>query len=203
MRHSLNFRRLSNWLVRLKTSLRINQVRRENGVDESRLSKTSLSYSPLSRRHVLIEQASRQEANFREKTRYIPTTITLNWKPRFKSLCSICCVIVSKPTYDVARISPLSVEAMSSECRRTWRQEAKRWATTTDAVAKRKRAAKGMRPQQIQFGFRETENASFPFWTLPNTARTFKLVANFKSSFLLHSHAESSPPPRIERFELI
>lgn len=121
MRHSLNFRRLSNWLVRLKTSLRINQVRRENGVDESRLSKTSLPCSPLNRRHVLIEQASRQEDNFREKTRYIPTTITLNWKPRFKSLCSICCVIVSKPTYDVARISPLSVEAMSSGCRRTWR----------------------------------------------------------------------------------
>lgn len=45
MRHCLNFCRLPNWLVRLKTSLRINQVRRENGVDESRLSKASLSCS--------------------------------------------------------------------------------------------------------------------------------------------------------------
>lgn len=30
---------------------------------------------------------------------YIPTQITLNWKPRFKSLRSICDVILSKPTW--------------------------------------------------------------------------------------------------------
>lgn len=39
------------------------------------------------------------------KRRHVPTTITLNWKPRFKSLCSICWVMVSKPTYEFALIS--------------------------------------------------------------------------------------------------
>lgn len=41
----------------------------------------------------------------REKQSNAPTTMTLNWKPRFKSLCSICWVMVSKPTYAFARIS--------------------------------------------------------------------------------------------------
>jgi hypothetical protein len=30
---------------------------------------------------------------------HIPTQITLNWNPRFKSLRSICVVILSKPTW--------------------------------------------------------------------------------------------------------
>jgi hypothetical protein len=41
---------------------------------------------------------------------HLPTTIMLNWKPRFKSLCSICCVMESKPTYDSARISSAEVD---------------------------------------------------------------------------------------------
>lgn len=38
-----------------------------------------------------------------------PTTITLNWKPRFNNLCSICWVIESNPTYDSARISSADI----------------------------------------------------------------------------------------------
>lgn len=49
-------------------------------------------------------------------------------------------------------------------------------------------------------------------WVSRNRKRVFPFLdaakhsahfgGDFKSSFLLHSHAESSPPPRIERFEL-
>ena len=44
MRCCLNFCSLPNRLDCLQTSLGVNQVRRENGVDECRLSKTGLSY---------------------------------------------------------------------------------------------------------------------------------------------------------------
>ena len=44
MRNSLNLGRLSDRVVRFQTTLGVNQVRRENSVDERRLSETGLPY---------------------------------------------------------------------------------------------------------------------------------------------------------------
>lgn len=108
MRNRLNLSRLSNGLVRLLAALRVNQMRGKDRVNECRLSETSLACSRDSAR-------SLETKIFLLKGRQcLPTTITLNWKPRFKSLCSICCVMVSKPTYAVARTSSASTEAMAS-----------------------------------------------------------------------------------------
>ena len=43
MRHRVNLRRLPDGLVRLQTSLRVNQMRRKNGVNQRRLSQTRLA----------------------------------------------------------------------------------------------------------------------------------------------------------------
>lgn len=43
MGNSLNLRCLPDGLVRSKATLRVNEVRRENGVDERRLAQTSLA----------------------------------------------------------------------------------------------------------------------------------------------------------------
>lgn len=44
MGHGVNLSRLSDGLICLLPPLRINQVRRENGIDKSRLSKPGLTY---------------------------------------------------------------------------------------------------------------------------------------------------------------
>ena len=43
MRDGLNLGRLPDGLIRAQTTLGVNQVRREDGVDERRLSQTSLA----------------------------------------------------------------------------------------------------------------------------------------------------------------
>ena len=92
MRRGLNLGGLAHGLVRLPATLRVDEVRRKDGVDERRLSETSLAW-----RHVDAGEQGRVNANG-VVIGDAPTTMTLNWKPRFKSLCSICWVIVSKPT---------------------------------------------------------------------------------------------------------
>ena len=44
MRHGVDLRRLPNGLIRLETALRVDEVGREDSVDERRLSETSLTY---------------------------------------------------------------------------------------------------------------------------------------------------------------
>ena len=44
MRDGVDLRRLSDRLVRLQAALRVNQVGREDGVDEGRLSEARLAY---------------------------------------------------------------------------------------------------------------------------------------------------------------
>ena len=48
MRDRLNLRRLPDRLVRLKPTLRVDQVRRKDGVDERRLSETGLAWHCIS-----------------------------------------------------------------------------------------------------------------------------------------------------------
>lgn len=43
MRYRVNLSRLSDWLISLQPSLRVNQVRREDSVDQRRLSQTGLT----------------------------------------------------------------------------------------------------------------------------------------------------------------
>jgi hypothetical protein len=43
VRHGLNLGRRSHWLIRSKSSFRVDQVGGEDGVDECRLSKTGLT----------------------------------------------------------------------------------------------------------------------------------------------------------------
>lgn len=43
MRNSLNLGSLPDWLVGLQTTLRVDKVRRENGVDERRLAQAGLA----------------------------------------------------------------------------------------------------------------------------------------------------------------
>lgn len=56
MRDSLNFSRLPDWLIVLKTTLRVDEVRGEDSVDKGALSKTSLSYDD----YVELEAALQQ-----------------------------------------------------------------------------------------------------------------------------------------------
>jgi len=44
MRNTLNLGGLSDRLVRFQTTLRVNQVRRENSIDERRLAQSGLPY---------------------------------------------------------------------------------------------------------------------------------------------------------------
>ena len=48
MGNSLNLRCLPDGLIRGKAALRVNEVRRENSVDERRLAQTSLAYAQMS-----------------------------------------------------------------------------------------------------------------------------------------------------------
>jgi hypothetical protein len=43
MRNGLNLGRLSDWLIRLKAALRVDEVGRENGVYKSRFAQSSLT----------------------------------------------------------------------------------------------------------------------------------------------------------------
>ena len=77
-------------LVGGKTALRVDQVGCEDGVDQGRLAQAGLSFEQD------ISQAIPESG---ERLAHIPTHMTLNWKPRFKSFRSICEVILSKPTW--------------------------------------------------------------------------------------------------------
>lgn len=92
MRDGVDLSRLPHGLVRIETALGVDEVRRKDGVDERRLSETSLAW-----RHVDASEQGRVNANG-IVIGDAPTTMTLNWKPRLRSLCSICWVMVSKPT---------------------------------------------------------------------------------------------------------
>ena len=55
MRNGLNLRRLPNRLVRLFASLRVDQMRSKNRVNERRLSKTRLAYNHGKRTSKVID----------------------------------------------------------------------------------------------------------------------------------------------------
>lgn len=88
MRNRVDLSRLPDGLVRVEASLRVDQMRREDSVDERRLAQARLAYG--------VGRVSRVRRA--AVTTHAPTTITLNWKPRLRSLCSICAVMLSKPT---------------------------------------------------------------------------------------------------------
>ncbi len=78
--------------VRLGAALRVDEVRREERVDEGRLAKTGLAWevsNPSSVFPSLPPPSSSPRAPPPPPDAYAPTTMTLNWKPRFRSLCSI------------------------------------------------------------------------------------------------------------------
>lgn len=90
MGHSLDFGGGADGLIGLKTALGVNQVRGEDSVDQSRLSETSLAYQTNSGQ--LIEGSTKCgciDAIARAGIVNVPTQITLNWKPLFRSLRSI------------------------------------------------------------------------------------------------------------------
>ena len=55
MRDGVNLRRLPDGLVRVETALRVDEVRREDSVDERRLSKTRLTYNHGKRTSKVID----------------------------------------------------------------------------------------------------------------------------------------------------
>ena len=132
---------------------------------------------------------------------YTPTTITLNWKPRFKSLCSICWVIVSKPTQDAARISSLSTAAMTHRCRGSWRQEDKRWSTTTDVVAKRSEQRREAGLNKIGFGFRDFGKRVLPFQAVVQTHNLQFIRWQMFSFFLWNLNVKTSVAVFLDGFE--
>jgi len=85
----MDFRCLSDFFIRGEPAFRINQVRREERVDQRRLSQTGLTCAsqngPSVRNRTIYNAASPGDV----QEDYSPTTMTLNWKPLFKSLCSI------------------------------------------------------------------------------------------------------------------
>jgi hypothetical protein len=88
MRDGLDLGRAADGLVRLQASLAVHEMRCEDGVDQSRLSETSLACAWwLAMRKYFDERV------------YEPTQMTLNWKPRFRSFFSIWEVMLSKPTW--------------------------------------------------------------------------------------------------------
>ena len=46
---------------------------------------------------------------------HLPTQMTLNWKPRFRSLRSICEVMLSKPTWLLGKMVLAGMEAILTE----------------------------------------------------------------------------------------
>jgi len=85
----MDFRCLSDLFIRSEPAFRINQVRREERVDQRRLPQTGLTCTsqsgPSVRNRLTYSAASFSDV----QEDYPPTTMTLNWKPLFKSLCSI------------------------------------------------------------------------------------------------------------------
>lgn len=81
----------------LKAALGVDEVGGEDGVDESGLSETSLSCTA----HILASIYAIARITTREAcgSSDVPTQMTLNWNPRFRSLRSICDVMLSKPTW--------------------------------------------------------------------------------------------------------
>jgi len=88
MRDGLDLGCASNRLIRLQTAFAVHEVGCEDGVNEGGFAQTGLTCR------------GRIGDGFKlgEKTS-LPTQITLNWKPRFNSFFSICCVMLSNPTW--------------------------------------------------------------------------------------------------------
>ena len=109
-------------VLRLDSSSRLDEVRCKKGIDQSGFAKTGLTWKYKATSVKCCDQVlKRIRANVAaDETCYAPTTITLNWKPRFRSLCSIWRVIAgnnrvsgltqyernsqSNPTYEDALI---------------------------------------------------------------------------------------------------
>ena len=89
MGNGMDFRRLSDLFIRSEPAFRINQVRREERVDQRRLSQTSLTCANQNGARVRSRLISSATSFSDIQEVYAPTTMTLNWKPLFKSLCSI------------------------------------------------------------------------------------------------------------------
>jgi predicted RNA-binding protein len=84
--HRVDGRGGARLFVGLEATLAVHQVRREDGVDERRLSETGLACHWVSCvRHAYCGRS-------------LPTQMTLNWKPRLTLFFSICLVMLSKPT---------------------------------------------------------------------------------------------------------
>jgi len=85
----MDFRCLPDLFIRGEPAFRINQVRREERVDQRRLPQTGLTCAsqngPSVSNRTIYKEASPSDV----QEDYPPTTMTLNWKPLFKSLCSI------------------------------------------------------------------------------------------------------------------
>lgn len=96
MRDRLDLCRLADGLIRLDAPLGLDQMRRKQGVDQRRLAQAGLAWQQHDRgQHSCTRGARRPER--------APTTMTLNWKPRLRSFCSIWRVMLSKPTLQTRR----------------------------------------------------------------------------------------------------
>lgn len=100
-------------LVRHQTTLGLNKVGGEDGVDKGRLSETSLTCNeasqgmlaggadqlsePLENESSVVQRDVKIQGDLAAED--VPTQMTLNWKPRFRSLRSIWLVMLSKPTW--------------------------------------------------------------------------------------------------------
>ena len=90
MRHCLNLGRRPDRLVWRDAPLGVDEVRREDGVDERRLAQPGLA---------CVQRGQSRAIHCGEVLDAVPTQMTLNWKPRFSSFRSICDVMLSKPTW--------------------------------------------------------------------------------------------------------
>ena len=88
MRDGLDLSCASNRFIWLQTTFAVHEVGCEDGVDECGFAETSLTCKER------VSDGSRVDNKIN-----LPTQITLNWKPRFNSFFSICCVMLSKPTW--------------------------------------------------------------------------------------------------------
>jgi hypothetical protein len=89
VRHRLDLRGRAHGLVWPQATLGVDEVGCEDGVDQGRFAQSCLACLEI----VRIARSSDVKMNF------IPTQMTLNWKPRLSSFFSICWVMLSKPTW--------------------------------------------------------------------------------------------------------
>jgi hypothetical protein len=93
MRYSLDLGCRSHFLIRCQATFRVDQVGGKDRINQGRFAQAGLScewdVGTMKLRIIKPKKTAHD----------LPTHMTLNWKPRFKSFFSICDVMLSKPTW--------------------------------------------------------------------------------------------------------